>query len=109
MLNITHHQTIAYYPEVNGTVERLHCCLKNALCARAATAIWAEDLPRVLLGLRVQPMEDTGLSPSEAVFGTPIVLPNEFLHGEEISVDNISEKFLKTLNAPAFLSLASII
>jgi hypothetical protein len=43
----------------------------------------------VLLRLRVQPREDTGLSLAEAVFGTPIVLPNMFLHGEEFSIDNI--------------------
>jgi hypothetical protein len=49
-----------------------------------------------------QPREDTGLSPAEAVFETPIVLPSEFLHGEEISIDNISKNFWKTLDAPAF-------
>jgi transposase InsO family protein len=48
MLNISHKQTTAYNPELNGAVERLH---------------------RRLLGLRVQLREDTGLSPAEAVFG----------------------------------------
>ncbi len=67
--------------------------LKDALHARAAWATWAEELLWVLLGLRVQPREDTVFSPAEAVFGTPIVLPNEFLHGEEFSVDNISRIF----------------
>jgi hypothetical protein len=46
--------------------------------------------------------EDTGLSPAEAVFGAPIVLPNEFLKGEKIRVDTISKNFLKYLDAPAF-------
>jgi hypothetical protein len=50
-------------------------------------------LPWVLLGLPVQPREDTGLSPAEAVFGTPMVLPIEFLHREEISIDNILKLF----------------
>jgi hypothetical protein len=71
---------------MNGAVERLHRRLRDALRACAAVAIWAEELPWVLLGLCAQPREDTGLFPSEAVFGTPIVL-----HGEEFSVD----KFLK--------------
>jgi hypothetical protein len=31
MLNISHKQTTAYHPESNGAVERLHCCLKDAL------------------------------------------------------------------------------
>jgi transposase InsO family protein len=34
MLNITHRQTTAYHP--NGPVERLHCRLKDVLCARTA-------------------------------------------------------------------------
>ncbi len=55
----------------------------------------------MLLGLRAQPREDTGLSPAEAVFGTPIVLPNEFLQNEEMPVDVIINKFSKTLHVPA--------
>jgi hypothetical protein len=38
MLNISHKQTIAYHPESNGAVERLHRRLKDALRARAAAA-----------------------------------------------------------------------
>jgi hypothetical protein len=59
------------------------------LRVRSATATWAEELPFVLLSLRVQPREDTGLSLAEAVFGTSIVLPNEFLQGDEFSFDSI--------------------
>jgi hypothetical protein len=79
MLNISHKQTKAYDPESNGAVERMHCRLKDALCACAAAATWSEELPFVLLRLRAQPREDPGLSPAEAVFGAQIVLPNEFL------------------------------
>jgi hypothetical protein len=57
--------------------------------------IWSEDLPFVLLVLCTQPREDTGLSPAEAVFGAPIVLPNKFLQIEEISVDSILKIFQK--------------
>ena len=67
MLHISHRQTTAYHPESNGAVERLHRRLKDALRARAAAATWSEELPFVLLGLRAQPREDTGLSPAEAV------------------------------------------
>jgi hypothetical protein len=55
----------------------------------------------VLLGLRAQPREDTGLSPAEAVFGAQIVLPNEFLQNDEFSVDTIVKKFAKTLHVSA--------
>jgi hypothetical protein len=71
-----HRQTTAYHPESKGAVERLHCHLKDALHARIAMATWAKEIPWVLLGLHAQPREDTGLSPAEAVFGAPIVLPN---------------------------------
>jgi hypothetical protein len=74
-LHISHKQTIAYHPESNGAVERLHRHLNDALRTCAATATWSEELPFVLLGLRVQPREDTGLSPAEAVCVAQIVLP----------------------------------
>jgi hypothetical protein len=101
MLHISHRQTTAYNPESNGAVERLHRNLKDALRARAAAATWSEELPFVLLGLRAQPREDTGLSPAEAVFGAPIVLPNEFLQNEEMPVEAIIKNFAKTLHVPA--------
>ncbi len=101
MLNISHKQTTAYHPESNGAVERLHRHLKDALRARAAAATWSEELPFVLLGLGAQPREDTGLSPAEPVFGAQIVLPNEFLQNDELSVDTIVKKFSKTLHVSA--------
>jgi hypothetical protein len=55
----------------------------------------------VLLGLRAQPREDFGLSLAETIFGTPIVLPNEFLQNKEMSVVAIIKKFSKTLHVPA--------
>jgi hypothetical protein len=79
MLNISHKQTTAYHPESNYSVERLHFCLKDALRACAAAGTWSEELPFVLIRLCAQLRDDTGLSPAEAVFGAPIVLPNEFL------------------------------
>jgi hypothetical protein len=89
MLHITHRQTTAYHPESNGTFERLHHHLKDALHARTVVPTRAKEIPWVLLGLRAQPREDTGLSPAEVVFVAPIFLPNEFLQGDEIPVDTI--------------------
>jgi cleavage and polyadenylation specificity factor subunit 1 len=101
MLNISHKQTTAYHPESIGAVKRLHRRLKDALRARAAAATWSEELPFLLLRLRAQPREDTGLSPAEAVFGAQIVLPNEFLPNDELSVETIVKKFAKTLHVSA--------
>ncbi len=72
---------------MNDAIERLHCGLKDALRARATADTWAEEIPWVLLVLRSQLREDTGLSLAEAVFGTLLVLPNEFLQAEEFSFD----------------------
>ncbi len=69
ILNISHKQTTAYHPELNGAVKRQHRLLKDALRTHAAAATWSEELPFVLLGLRAQPREDTGLSLAEAAFG----------------------------------------
>ncbi len=49
----------------------------------------AEEIPRVLLGLRLQSRKDIGLSLAEAVFDTPPVLPNKFLQFNEFSIDQI--------------------
>jgi hypothetical protein len=103
MLIISHKQTTAYHPELNSPVERLHRRLKDALRARAVAARWSEELPFVLLRLRAQQREDTdtGLSRAEAVLGAQIVLPNEFLQNDELSVDTIVKNFSKTLYVSA--------
>jgi hypothetical protein len=102
MFHISHKQTTAYHPESNGAVKRLHRRLKDALRASTAVATWSEELPFELLVLRAQLWEDTGLSPAEAVFGAPVVLPNKFLQKDEFSVDANVKKFKTTLDAPAF-------
>jgi transposase InsO family protein len=101
MLNISHKQTTAYHPELNGAVKRLHHRLYGRALACAAEATWTEELPFVFLGVRAQPREDTGLSPAQAVFGVQIVLPNEFLKNDELSVDTIVKNFSKTLHVSA--------
>jgi hypothetical protein len=78
MLHISHRQTTAYHPESNGAVERMHCRLKDVLRARAAVAIWFEELPFVLLSLRAQPREDTGLSPAEQFLALQLSCPMNF-------------------------------
>jgi len=78
-LNISHQQTTAYHPQSNGLVERFHRRLKDALRARAAAPDWPSQVPWVLLGIRATPREDSNSTPAEAVFGTPLVLPGQFL------------------------------
>ena len=74
---------MAYHPQANGMLERVHRRLKDALRARAVGDKWVDELPWILLYLRATPREDTGLSPAEATYGSPLVLPGQFLEGKE--------------------------
>ncbi len=47
--------------------------------------------------------------PAEAVFGSPIVLPNEFLQNEELSVDSIIKNFPKPCMFLLLLCLGTIL
>jgi hypothetical protein len=79
LLSIKHTQTTAYHPQSNGLVERFHRRLKDALRARAAGADWYNHVPWVLLGMRTACSEDADFSPAEAVFGSQLILPGQFL------------------------------
>jgi hypothetical protein len=72
------------------------------LDARAAAATWAKEISRVLLGLCSQVREDNGFSLAEAVFSTPLVLPDESLQEEEFSIHQISKNLSKILDASVF-------
>jgi len=83
LLSIKHTQTTAYHPQSNGLVERFHRRLKDALRARAAGADWYLHVPWVLLGMRTSCSEEADFSPAEAVFGSQLVLPGQFLSTPE--------------------------
>ena len=56
---------------------------------------WFDHLPLVMLGLRTNPRDKTGLSASEAVYGAPLCLPGEFLD----SVDLPPREFLDRIQS----------
>ena len=45
---------------------------------------WFHHLPLVLLGLQSVPREDSAISASETLFGSPLVLPRGFLDSPEL-------------------------
>jgi len=69
LLNIQHSQMTAYHPQSNGMVERFHRRLKD------------------------------GSTPTQAVFGSPLILPGQFLDSPELASKNFLEQFSKTLSA----------
>jgi transposase InsO family protein len=99
LLNIRHAQTTAYHPQSNGMVEYFHSCLKDTLRARCPAANWMDHLPWVLLGLRSAAREDNNTNPAQAVFGSPLILPGQFLDSPELPSEQFLEQFSKTLSA----------
>ena len=80
--------TPAYYPEVNGMVERWHRTFKSTLsCDHFSDKDWASRLPTILLGLRARPHLDSGLSPHQQAFGTELTLPADFASKEVVELD----------------------
>ena len=64
-------------------IERFHQFLKFVLRARMAGSDWVSHLPLVMLGLWTAPKDDSGFSPAEAVYGTHLSLPGEFIKHSE--------------------------
>ena len=83
-LGIIHSPKTSFHPQSNGLVERFHRRLKVSLRARLSGTDWFNHLLLVLLGLRSVPREDSAISASKALFGSPLVLPGEFLDSPEL-------------------------
>ena len=60
-------------------IERTHRVLKERLMARNSASSWIDHLPAVLLSIRSSVREDSGVSPAELVFGSPLRLPGQLL------------------------------
>ncbi|GFT17167.1 RNA-directed DNA polymerase from mobile element jockey [Trichonephila clavipes] len=75
-LGINRIRTTSYHLQANGLVERLHRVLKSALMAHENIK-WTENLPAVLLGLRVAVNPDMNASSAELVYGVSLRLPAE--------------------------------
>ncbi len=78
-LGVTYSMTTSYHPQSNGMIERSHRQIKDSLWSKVAGQDWQQHLPWVLLGLRVAPKEDSGLSSAELVYGSTLTLPGDFL------------------------------
>jgi hypothetical protein len=94
-LGVKSQLTSPYHSQANGAVERFHRWLKDALRARLAGSDWPAHLFWILLGLRVAPREDSGVSAAELVYGCALSLPSQFLSGSEL----LPAAFVRQLNS----------
>jgi len=76
LLGVQHHRTIAYHPQANGMIERLHRQIKVGLATH--TDDWLPKLPFVMLGLCTAVKEALATSPTQLTFGATLHLPGEF-------------------------------
>jgi Integrase zinc binding domain/Integrase core domain len=106
-LDITHNMTTAYHPQSNGLVERFHRQLKEALRARLAAAAADREfhLPRVLLGIRAAPKDDSNISAAEAVFGQALLLPGQLLAAGTAAADQPALPEALRSDLPVFVPL----
>ena len=100
-LGIVHSPTTSFHPQSNGIVERFHRQLKVSLSARLAGTDWFHHLPLVLIGLRSVPREDSSVSASEALFGSLLVLPGEFLDTPELPLSEYLRRIQSILKNSA--------
>ena len=66
--------------------------MKNALKSRACGVDWAEHLPKVMLGIRAAPKEDSAVAAAEMVYGSPLTLPGQLLTAEDMPADNTQQR-----------------
>lgn len=92
-IGTTHLRTTPYHPQSNGLIERWHRVLKTSIFCHDASK-WVQQLPTILLGLRVVFKPDINASPAELVYGTTLRIPGEFFFknsSKESSTEFVTE------------------
>ena len=84
-----------HYQDIPIHQNLIQSSLQRGWSLYSANASLTAELPWVLLGLRSQPREDSNISPAQAVYGAPLVLPNQFL---SIDDNETMNKFLVQIN-----------
>ena len=92
VLEISPSTTTSFHPQ------RFHRSLKSSLKVRLAGLYWFSHLPLVHLGLRATPKDDTGLSVSEAVYGSPLTMPGELVDVPELPPESFLRKVERAID-----------
>ena len=87
-LGINHKFTMAYHPQCNGIVERVHRTIRVAFRALDDSNSWADVLPLVILAINNQVCDDNSFTPYQMVFGQAARLPGTFFFNEDVDCDN---------------------
>ncbi|RVE42939.1 hypothetical protein evm_012417 [Chilo suppressalis] len=97
VVSIKEIRTTSYHPQSNGMIERFHRSLKVALKTRLLDngTSWVDELPTVMLGLRVACKSDNNVSAAEMTLGHTLRLPGDFY-------ENSSS--LKVKDEPSYVS-----
>ncbi|XP_068233548.1 uncharacterized protein [Palaemon carinicauda] len=77
LLGIILHQKTAYNTAASGIVECFHCTLKASLMSHCNDSNWFTQLPWILQVLRTTLKDTPDASPTEMVYGDPLVIPAE--------------------------------
>ena len=83
-----HLPTTSFHHQSNGLVERFYPLLKVSLRAPLSGTDWFHHLSLVLVGLRSVPREDSAMSASEALFGSPLI------HNQDFHFKSVANKVL---------------
>ncbi|XP_055615298.1 uncharacterized protein LOC129761586 [Toxorhynchites rutilus septentrionalis] len=95
ILGVHHIRTTAYHPQANGIVERFHRTLKaSIMCVNSKN--WYNELPMILLGIRVAFREDLQCSVADMVYGQALRIPGEFFQSATEDIDR--SEFAKMLH-----------
>ena len=98
LLGVEHTTSLAYMPQQNGLVERMHRQLKASLIAVLNDrSDWPAALPLVLLGMRAAYKPDLGTSAAQLVFGEALRLPGEFFRSPEEQEQQSASELTRTL------------
>ena len=89
VLGISRIMITSFHPQSNGMIERFHRFIKTFLWARLVSFDWDAHLPLVMLGLRSLPKDNSSFSPAEAVYGSDLSLPGEFLKNSELPLESV--------------------
>lgn len=79
LLGMERIRTTSYHPKSNGMIERFHRQLKASIYARCNSNNWYEEIPLIMLGIRVAVKEDLNCAPAEMLYGQTLRVPGEFI------------------------------